>query len=236
MKKEPMTKKEYITLMSIAIVLLLTFFGLLATAAILQDNGVSPKIYNPIGISSFAFIIAALVVLFANLKRVTEYEIAAKIKKVDETECTILENATEAKIKDALIKSGFAQRDEYYYKRKFSLAKDYINYFVRFANSINVASSIESEMAKIDAKNYSNQNKCMILILSLDTVSAEDIEEMKKFNKAFIVAEHIDPWIDSAICVLIDKSNNKAYFIKNNKFSVSIYSHSTKLIEKLISG
>ena len=231
-----MTKKEYITWMAVALGLFAIFFGLLITAAVLQDNGVSEEIYNPIGFSSFAFIALSLVVLFSRFKSAMGYEIAEKMRKVDETECTVLEGANERKIRETLTAARFKEKDEYYYKRRFSLAKDYINYFVRFADAIDVESSIDSETSKIDTRNYANKNKCLILILSLENITKEDIEKMKEFNKAFIVAESIDPYIDSAVCVLIDKSEEKAYLIRGSKLSISIYSHGEKLIEKMIKG
>ena len=235
-EQRPMTKKEYITWMAVALGLFAIFFGLLITAAVLQDNGVSEEIYNPIGFSSFAFIALSLVVLFSRFKSAMGYEIAEKMRKVDETECTVLEGANERKIRETLTAARFKEKDEYYYKRRFSLAKDYINYFVRFADAIDVESSIDSETSKIDTRNYANKNKCLILILSLENITKEDIEKMKEFNKAFIVAESIDPYIDSAVCVLIDKSEEKAYLIRGSKLSISIYSHGEKLIEKMIKG
>ncbi len=235
-EQRPMTRKEYIIWMAVALGLFAIFLGLLITAAVLQDNGVSEEIYNPIGFSSFAFIALSLVVLFSRFKSAMGYEIAEKMRKVDETECTVLEGANERRIREALTAARFTKKDEYYYKRRFSLAKDYINYFVRFADAVDVESSIDSETAKIDTRNYANKNKCLILMLSLENVTKEDIEKMKEFNKAFIVAESIDPYIDSAVCVLIDKSEEKAYLIRSSKLSISIYSHGEKLIEKMIKG
>ena len=233
---KPMTKKEYIIWMAAAIGLFAIFFALLITAAVLQENGVSEEIYTPIGFSSFVFIALSLVVSFAKFKSAMAYELAEKMRKVDETDCTVLEGANERKIKAALNEARFTEKDGYYYKRCFSLWKDYVNYFVRLADSIDVETSIEGETSNIDAKGYANKNKCFILVLSLDKVTEEDIKKMKEFNKAFIIAERIDPWIDSAVCVLIDKSNENAYLIQSSKPSFSIYSHGEKLIEKMIKG
>lgn len=229
-----MTKKEYITWMAVALGLFAIFFALLITAAVLQENGVSSDVYTPIGFSSFAFIALSLVVLFSRFKSAMGYEIAEKMRKVDETECTVIDGVTDRKIREALMAARFTEKDEYYYKRRFSFSKDYINYFVRLADAVDVESSIDSETSKIDARSYANKNKCLILILSLENVTKEDIERMKEFNKAFIVAENIDPYIDSAVCVLIDKTEEKAYLIRNSKMSISIYSHGEKLIEKMM--
>ena len=234
-EKEPMTKKGYIIWLSVSLGLFAIFFAMVFIAATLQYNGVSPEVYNPIGFSSFAFAIASLVVLFAQYGRAREYEVNVKIAKIDSTKTTIFENVTKESLKAALIKMNFKEKDEYYYKRKFSFFKDYINYFIRFTDAIDAESSIESETSRIDAKNYTNKNKCLILVLSLDNITNDDIEKMKEFNKAFIVAEYINPLMtDSAVCVLLEKSSNKAYIIKNANHAISIYSHGTKLVEKLI--
>lgn len=234
-EKEPMTKKGYIIWLSVSLGLFAIFFAMLFIAATLQENGVSPEIYDPIGFSSFAFIIASLVVLFSQYARAREYEVNVKIAKVDSTEPTIFENVTKESLKSALTKTNFKEKDEYYYKRKFSFFKDYINYFIRFADATDTESSIESETSRIDAKNYTNKNKCLILILSLDNITCGDIEKMKEFNKAFIISEYINPSMtDSAVCILLEKNSNKAYIIENANHAISIYSHGIRLVKKLI--
>ena len=234
-EKEPMTKKGYIIWLSVSLGLFAIFFAMLLIAATLQDNGVSPEIYNPIGFSSFAFIIASLVVLFAQYGRAREYEVNVKIAKVDSTEPSVFENVTKESLKAALTKMNFKEKDEYYYKRSFSFFKDYINYFIRFADAIDTENSIDSETSKIDAKNYTNKNKCLILILSLDNITCGDIEKMKEFNKAFIISEYINPLMtDSAVCILLEKNSNKAYIIENANHAISIYSHGIRLVKKLI--
>ena len=230
-----MTKKGYIIWLSVSLGLFAIFFAMVFIAAALQENGVSPEIYNPIGFSSFLFIIASLVVLFAKYGRAREYEVNVKIAKVDSTEPSVFENVTKESLKAALTKMNFKEKDEYYYKRRFSFFKDYVNYLIRFADAIDAESSIDSETSRIDAKNYTNKNKCLILVLSLDNITCGDIEKMKKFNKAFIISEYINPSMtDSAVCILLEKNSNKAYVIKNDNHEISIYSHGTKLVEKLI--
>ena len=234
-EKEPMTKKGYIIWLSVSMGLFAIFFAMLLIAATLQDNGVSPEVYNLIGFSSFAFIIASLVVLFAQYGRAREYEVNVKIAKVDSTEPSVFENVTKESLKAALTKMNFKEKDEYYYKRSFSFFKDYVNYFIRFADAIDTESSIDSETSRIDAKNYTNKNKCLILILSLDNITCGDIEKMKEFNKAFIISEYINPSMtDSAVCILLEKNRNKAYIIENANHAISIYSHGIRLVKKLI--
>ena len=235
----PMTKKEYIIWMSLSLGFFLLFFGMLTAAAILQDNGVSPDIYNPIGFSSFAFSIISLVILFAKYKSAMEYEMNAKADKVDRTEPTVMENVTQTEFISALKASRFEEKDEYLYKRKFSFSKDYINYFVRFSPATDVQSDIERETKKIDSHGYINQNKCLILVLTVDSVNEEQIAAMREFNKIFIVAESSMPRsrrFDSAVCMLLETGTKKLYILETEKLSISVYAYGTRLIKKLIKG
>ncbi len=235
-EKSPMTKKEYVTYLVLGVGSIILFFAPLVTAAILQENGVSSSIYTPIGLATIPCAIISLVFLFANNKRATEYEITRKIDKIDHQEATVIENVSEEKLKGALAGQKFEERDGYFYKRKFSLSKDYVNYFIRFCHtSDDVASDFERENTRIDSFEYKNQNMCFILIDVAENVTEEDINTLRDFNKVFMVVEGTlpSPQFNSAVYMLLDSNTKKLYLFEMGKMSISIHAHGTNLIKKL---
>lgn len=234
--KPPMTKKEYAIYIAVAIVGIIAFFGMLLVAAILQDNGVSSKIYTPIVLSSFIFAIISIIILLSNFSRATEYEMNAKDEKIEKSEFIVIENVSEKKLRDALTNAGFKEKDGYLHKRRFSFSKDYVNYFIRLPYGEGIISDPESETRKADSIDPKIKNKCLILIDSACGVTPEMLSSAKDFNKIFMVVESVLPSarINSAMYVLLDASNNKLYILEDSKYSISIYSHGTRLLKKLL--
>ena len=235
--KSPLTKKEYVTYTAIGISALVMFFGMLVAAAILQDNGVDSKIYTPIGMSSFLFAIVGIIILLANFSRAAEYEMRVKGEKIDKSEFTVIENVSEEKLRSMLNNAGFKEKDGYLHKKRFSLAKDYVNYFIRLPYGDDIISDPESETRKADdCIDLRIQNKCLILIDSAYGVTPDMLNSAKDFNKIFMVAESVMPSArtNSAMYALLDTSNNKLYILEGDKYSISVYSHGIKLLKKLL--
>ena len=234
-KNEPMTKKEYITLMSIAIGLMVMFFAILFVTAALQDNGVSSEVYTPIGILSFAFIIAALVVLFANMHRVTDYEAGKIEKRIDETKFTIYEGFSESGMRAILEKDGFTFKDEYLYKRKFYIWKDYVNCFAKFSSGNSIQEISTKELATFRSKSYKNQNRCLMLFASVDSLSSEEMKRLKTISKAMIVNSLADKYsvLDMVVIFAIDRSAGKMYCLRS-PWKLCTYAFGADFIDKLI--
>lgn len=235
--KKELTKKNYIKLMILCLGLCLLFFALLGTAALLQENGVSSSIYTPIAISSFAVIVIDLVILFANLGRITEYELRVKAEKLANQKYEVIEGVTRQRVLDACEKQRFKQKDfEYYYKRKFSVTKDYVNYFIRCVDSMDLANDLDREHQKFDGKQYSNNNKCLILFFFLDAVTEGDLDILTDQATAFILMETAIQGtvrVDSSVAVLVDNSTRKAYMVPD-RASISVYKHGINLVKRLL--
>ena len=235
--KKELTKKGYIKLLILGLGLFLLFFALLTVVAILQENGVSSSIYTPVMLSSFVPGVIALVIMISNFGRMMEYELRVKAEKIANRKFDIVEGVTKQRVMDACEKQGFEKRDfEYYYKRKFSFSKDYVNYFVRCADGYDLAEQFGGELEKFDRKNYSNKNKCLVLFFFLDTVSQANLKFLTKQATAFILTETATLGqirTDSAVVVLVDNSTRKAYMV-SDRASISIYKHGIKFVKKLL--
>ena len=235
--KKELTKKDFVKLMILGVGLFLLFFAMLAVAAILQENGVSSSIYTPVMLSSFVPGVIALVIMISNFGRMIEYELRVKAEKIANRKFDIVEGVTKQSVMDACEKQGFEKRDfEYYYKRKFSFSKDYVNYFVRCADGYDLAEQFKGELEKFDRKNYSNKNKCLVLFLFLDTVSQANLKFLTNQATAFILTEAAAIGagrFDSTVLILVDNSTRKAYMVPD-RASISIYKHGIKFVKKLL--
>ncbi len=235
--KKELTKKTYVGLIILGIGLFLLFFAMLAAAAILQENGVSSSVYTPIMISAFVPGVTALAIMLSNFSRMLEYELQAKAEKLANQKYDMIEGVTKQRVMDACVKQRFEKRDfEYYYKRKFSLSKDYVNYFVRCVDGYNFAEQFDRELENFDRKNYSNKNKCLVLFFFLDAVTQANLKFLTKQATAFILTETATLGanrIDSAVVVLVDNSTRKAYMVPDGAV-ISIYKHGIKIVKKLL--
>ena len=235
MKKSPMNKKEYLLFTVVLVVSIIVFFGMLALAAFLQERGVRAEIYTPIGVGSFIIGAASLVFIFVNYSRAMGYEASVKIQKIDDAPRETIDHFDIEKIRDLLKDQGFKPKDDYLHKRKFSFAKDYINYYVCFSESTNADSEIDRLLKRFDSRNYSSQNNCLILLISLNQIEEKDIQALKALTKAFKVTEEIQSYMrfNSTVCFLVDRSTGIAYYVNSPKTSISVYSHGVRLVEKL---
>ncbi|MBQ9745979.1 MAG: hypothetical protein IJW21_04080 [Clostridia bacterium] len=236
--KKQMDKKAYTVFTAVAIGLFVLAFALLAGAGIVQDSG-SDKIAGVLGGSFFVLLIADLVFILANIKRVMEYEFEAKTKKIETGGFATLANVTEAKILAALQEGKFTLHDgEYYHKRKFSFGKDVINYFVKCAEYENLNETLTQELDKFENKDYKHTNKCLLLFLFADEVTEEDRADVMEISKNLISLETTLslPQFDTSVIIAVDKMSRKAYFVPINKTSISVYAHGVKMIKKLFAG
>lgn len=237
--KKQMNKKTYIIFTSIAIGVFILAFALLIAAGIVQDNTGSDKIAGILGGSFFVLLIADLIFILANVKKAMAYEFEEKTKKIENAGFITIENATEAKLMLALEVQKFTLKDgEYYHKRKFSFGKDVINYFVKCAEYSELKETLTLELDKFESKAYKNTNKCLILYLYADEVTAEDRALLMEISKNLISLETtINPtYFDTSVIILADRISRKAYFVPINKMSISVYAHGVKMIKKLFAG
>ncbi|MBQ8288571.1 MAG: hypothetical protein IJX76_07365 [Clostridia bacterium] len=139
-RNNDLTAGKVIAIFISAMLLMALGLGAAFLAAYLQDAGTSSKIYTPIGFSLFAFLVAALILLLTNFKKILAYDINRDVQKMDAQELLILQGASERKITEACVQHKFVIRDgDYFHKRKYSVSKDYINYFVRITPATDIA-------------------------------------------------------------------------------------------------
>lgn len=237
--KKPMSKKAYTAFTVVAIAVFVLAFALLAAAGIVQDRGGSDTVAGVLGGSFFVLLIADLIFILANYKKLTEYEFEAKAKKIENSGFITLENATQEKLLRALEANKFKLTDgEYYHKRKFSFTKDVINYFVKCEEYTDLDKTLECEFDKFDGKDYSHTNKCLILYLYADEVTEKDRETVMEISKTFISIETTANLsrFDTNVIVLADRISRKAYLVPISKASISVYAHGVKMIKKLFAG
>lgn len=232
-----MTRRAFITIIVVVIALLVIAFALMITAAVLQENGVSHSIYNPIGISSFVVLIIDVIIAISNAGKMISYEVYAASKKLEERGCVSIEAPPKNKILENLTSNKFTLIDgRYYHRRRLSLTKDVINYYVRIAECDGIRKTIEKELEILDEQDYKGKNKCVIMLLYADKVSDENKSQLLNVSQAFIVPEIASnaSTFDTIVPVLIDKSTSRACFVPLGKRSISVYAHGLKMMQELL--
>ncbi len=234
-----MDRKTYVLFTAIAIGAFVLAFALLIAAGVVQDNGAPDAVSSALGISFFVILIADLIFMIANFKKAASYEYIAKAEKIEKNGCMILENATYEKLLRAMEAEKFTLKDgEYYHKRKFSFAKDIINYFVKCGSYEDLGKTLEAEFQKFENKDYKNKNQCLILFLYSDEVSESDLKKITDVSAQLISIEETvhASYFNTVVPVLADRISRKVYFVPTGKMSISVYSHGVKMIKKLFAG
>ena len=232
--KLPYSKKKYITIITIAIVIFFLGFGCLICAGILSEYDVNSTIVTIVGLSFLPVMIGDLIFLFYHSNGLSNYEMENEkeihkyvtYKKIDYVNVDVLSNLKDRKFKS--IKNNF------YYKRKFNFYRDFINLYIKISQSDDVNQSIKKWNQTTKAHTDLKLNKCFILFIEKEDVTVEDLEIL--VNQSLIYPYlRVYPRVDYnvSIVVLIDKNNKCAYYPVPKKRPL-IYISGENVIKKLL--
>ncbi len=237
MKKQN-DKAEVILIFVVFAVLGTLGFIALFLAAHLQKRGVSPSVYNPIGFSFFAFELAAIILLCARFKKIALYSIQKELQRIDDHGLSVVESVTKGKLTEGCTRHKFKKRDDIYlYRRKFSLSKDFIHYFVRITDTRDLENDLRRELQCFDERLYKHPNKCLLLFFFSDHIRESDLIAFKAAATSFAVLETAMPgpaYRDNAVIVLVDEKTQKAYTVSNGRRGISVYHNGIKMIQSLL--
>lgn len=172
-EREPYTKRKSVTILIIGVVGLALAFTSLSTAAILQSNGVDSKIYTPFGIAFFPICIIDVIFLIYHYPGITLYEFNKQMEKED---LEVLSNINTDIVAYCVRNKFTLLEGGYYYKRRFSWSKDYVNYYILKCESSDIKETLDNEFNKFDSYNFQKRNKCFILFIEKDNVDKDDIK------------------------------------------------------------
>ena len=127
--------------------------------------------------------------------------------------------------------------NEYYYKRKISFLKDYINYYVKIVQTQDFNKTMKKEIDGFLSFNGKRKNKCFILYIVKDSVKDEDIKSLIDASSISILNDEVlftSIRYDSIVITLLDKSTDLLYFVPYSEFGVMIYKYGIKFITKCL--
>jgi len=123
----------------------------------------------------------------------------------------------------------------YYYKRKISFTKDFINYYVKKVNSFDIVETIKKEFDIFDEYKFKRNNICFLLFIEKDEITNEDLDVLLERSNIMISLEVIPNIINkTAVISLIDKSNKQLYISLPGKNKLTIYNSGYKFAKKII--
>lgn len=222
----------------LGIILAIAGYAFLPCAAFMQENGVRDKITTLI--AEFGFFGCNGVGIVLMFKAYPYFVISGSMKmsrKYDNLELFQLQKVDKHSLKETLLKQGFVYTEEgYYRKKKISVLKDYICYYIRMAYGEDMMDIIQQEAGRFDTIEKKEKNACLLLFVYMDRVGEHEKEEMKEFDKKNIILETvINPYTAATIiAIAVDCSTYTGYFLDVVKGNViSLYSHGCKLLKNL---
>lgn len=228
--------KRTITIFVLALVVFIIGFCFVIWAAIMQDNGISTKIIGTIsmiGLIGCSIIsIIVIVKIFPDLVMMD----VMKIKKVyDNSELTELQLTDMSAMDKTLLTYKFKYTEDGYYKRKkLSLVKDTISYYVRMTEGIDIIKSVQREK-QIFSKVNRGRNVCLLLLIYFDTIDNSAKLLFKQSLKKRFIIENVDLYsCSSTIVIAVEKSTGKGYFLDINKrMSIALYAYGCRMIKRI---
>lgn len=228
--RESFTKKELIRYYIIGIIGLVFGFAAGIIAAFLQESGVCPWVYVPIGLMFFPIIIVDIGYMIVLYPRAFSKEINKQIEKQsnNQIESFYLENID--CIKNRLNKYHFI-KEKYYYKKYFSFTKDYVNYFFLFKRTTNLDNTVKNECELFDELYSNKKNKCLILVVSGE-YNDEDLDYLKQFVLVNTMTSMLQV-NEAVVLCLYDEAKKELYMIPSN-IKLSFYNFGYKNIKKIL--
>lgn len=231
-----MTKNEYKRYIFIVSLLFGAFFALIIAAYVLDAFSISKNICYSLMFIGFGFGFATLAYLLVSYRRVYTYEKQAKEEKIDRTDCSVIENFNVVSLKALLREKGFEEKENCFYKKKYSLIKDTTKYFVKFYDSSDLEASLADGEKNLDTYVHFTYNICHILIISMNSVTDFDIKRLKDITKKHKVSEEMltkAMHYNNLVCFLVDKSCGKAYYIDSGRAKLTTYAYGVRVIKDL---
>ncbi len=234
-EKKPYSKKKSITILVVGVFGIALAFTLLCVGAKLQGDGVNQSIYLPLCLSFFPICIGDVAFLIYHYPGIALHDMQEQLEK--KNEFAILDHI-DFDILACFQENQFQWLEEgYLYKKKFSLNKDFIHYYVKKCLSTDVQETINQEFDRFDSCKFQSMsaNRCFILIIEKDEITKEDLNIVSKTKNIFVSMEVVPQMVNhTSIVALLDKSTQCLYLVKPGTNKLSMYYAGYKQIKKLL--
>lgn len=187
-------------------------------------------------ISALVCGIFSVILIVKSLPAVFLYESMKIDKKYDKEKLYELSFMQRENVKTRLLAEGFELKDGYYRKKKFSFLKDFITYYFRMVDCIDIQNTIDSELDRFDKLEKKKKNNCLCLLVYLDRMDENDRTIIKELGKTGIyIDETVGAYADiTYVVAAVDKETNIGYFLDIGKrYGIALYSYCCRMIKKV---
>lgn len=238
-----MNKKKVILIFCSSIGCCLLAFVFLGIAAVLQEQEFQPSwIYGAFGCASFPFLIAALIILLVNHKKIILWEMEQKQKKLEQKGLDIIRaNANISNIEQMFRENGFVETDKYNYAEEYrylykkSGALDFVGIReIKKDISTNVDCMIDEIATILEKKLKPSSCVCLTMILFADELTKEDKDNLlsMNINYATISKVPVNSW--SALLVVYERKSKSFYLDRSQNLAFDLHTNAIKKFKKML--
>lgn len=210
-------------------------FVIMILGVVLQDQGL-PWTDPVCVIAALACMLIGLVLLIKAYPGLMVAELDCAKAEYEEKELTQLSALNRSKVEQQLLSCGFTKESGGYFKRKkFSLLRDSIRYYVRIVSGEKLESTVDREEKKFFARVEDEKNACLILFVYPTQFSDAVKENVKSIGTVNIMYEILEPYtICSTLVVAVDAQTDTGYYLDiGKKHRTSLYAHACKMLKKI---
>lgn len=246
-KEEELQRKKAVLKAIVGICFSVLGFIALFAGAFMQAGGVPDRIIIPVILSGFfGCNLVGLVFLFKAAPDIMLSDmmktISARNKVYEESGLSEIPEMKKEGVTDRLAQNRFRRTQEgYFVKKKFSLYKDFIYYYVCLVEDIGIENAVSRELARFEQMKKKGNAFCLILLIWLDKISEKEKNELKEESKNSLLYEYAYEYVfrqgTSLIVVAIDESTHTGYYLKMPEKTVPfLYRRGCGLIEEVFAG
>lgn len=223
-----MNKKQRVISLIIAIVLAVAGFACFGVAAMMQDK-LGDTYANTIGISGFVFLILSVIYLLVKAPKMMSSEMEERAKRLESENTfftTIQVEESIHSLKEKFFKAGFSHGQNYLHKKSFSLAKDYINYYVVIVDNTDIEQYVNAFLEKIDtlieSQKRFKKNNYIYLIFFKDHISDDELLPLKNLIINQDVIQEIPSSRSDTLVPIVYNIENQEFVIRINRKKLSL--------------
>lgn len=127
-------------------------------------------------------------------------------------------------------------REGYYRRKKFSILKDSVCYYIRITEGTEVEKALRREVEYLYQTGKKDKNLCMLLFVYMDEVGEREKKDIKELGKKNIVIESVinpNPSL-TVLVIAADRGTNTGYYMGIGRHgALTLYSYGCKMLKKL---
>lgn len=217
-----MNRKKRIISLLIGIVLCILGFGCIAVAAIVQDilGNHTAGIFCILG---FALLIIAVIYMQMTYPKLIASEMEEKAADM-QAESRFFQKIQFQEDVDSLAKklveAGFTERDDYFFKSRFSALQNIVHYYFFILDNVDVREYIDSFLDRMDdllaRRSILRTDKYVCLMFFQDEISEEDLAALKDLIISQDIMQEIPRKSWDTVVPIVYDTGSREYIVRTN--------------------